>query len=281
MIAEGCSPAVVVTLTQDLSKRHSDFVDLEPLAKENGIPVVRVRNINDPASIEAVRAEAPDTLFIVGWSQICGADFMQLAPDRAIGYHPTALPRMRGRAALPWTILNDEKITGGSLFWMDDGIDTGDILEQRFFHIAPRETARTLYDKHMAALDAMIRASLVSLASDAPPRRKQDEACATYAARRRPEDGRIDWAASVETIDRLIRAVSRPYPGAFTTHSGKRLVIWNAEYSADHPYHAAAGQVVKVDGRSFDVVASNGLLHVTEWESDEIATIRNHTVLGR
>lgn len=281
MIEEGCPPAVVATLSLDLSKRHSDFVDLEPLAREHDIPVVRVNNINDPESIEAVRAAAPDYIYIVGWSQICGPEFMQLAPDRAIGYHPTALPRMRGRAAQPWTILNDEKITGGSLFWVDDGVDTGDILEQRFFHVSPRETARSLYDKHMGALDAMIRASLTSLATGTPPRKKQDEDCATYAARRRPEDGRIDWTAPAREIDRLVRAVSRPYPGAFTTYAKKRLVIWSAEFTADHNHHGVIGQVVSVKENGFDVVTGDGLLHVTDWDGEELSSIRNHAVLGR
>jgi len=281
MIDEGHPPVVVVTLREELSKRHSDFVDLGPLAAEHGITVVRVRNINDPESVAAVRAEAPDFIYIVGWSQICGSDFMQLAPGRAIGYHPTALPRMRGRAVLPWTILNDEKITGGSLFWVDDGVDTGDILEQRFFHVSPRETARTLYDKHMAALDSMIRASLVGLTSGLSPRRKQDEACATYAARRRPEDGRISWAAPAEDIDRLVRAIGRPYPGAFTTYGDKRLVIWSADFTIDHDYHGLVGQIVRVSSEGFDVITGDGLLHVIDWEGEGISSLRNHTVLGQ
>lgn len=281
MIAEGFAPAVVATLAKDLSVRHSDFVDLEPLAQEHDIPVVRVRNINDADATASIRAAAPDYIFIVGWSQICGPAFMQLAPERVIGYHPAALPRMRGRAVLPWTILNDEKITGASLFWMDNGVDTGDILEQRFFHVAPRETARTLYDKHMLALDAMIRSSLRSLSSGNAPRRKQDEACATYAARRRPDDGRIDWSAPAKAIDRLVRAVSKPYPGAFTDHANKRLVIWQADYVSQHAYHAIPGQVVEVGDGWFDVVTGDGLLRVNEWEGEGISAIRNHLVLGR
>lgn len=281
MIDEGHVPAVVVTLEKELSKRHSDFVDLEPLAREHDIPVVRVRSINDPESVAAVRAESPEYIYIVGWSQICGPEFMQLAPDRAIGYHPTALPRMRGRAAQPWTILNDEKITGGSLFWVDEGVDTGDILEQRFFHVAPRETARTLYDKHMAALDSMIRASLASLATGSPPRQPQDETCATYVARRRPEDGRIDWSSPAKDIDRLIRAVTRPYPGAFTTYAKKQLVIWEADYSDDHQHQGVIGQVVNVSEDGFHVVTGDGLLRVCDWEGVEVSAIRNHAVLGQ
>ncbi len=281
MIAEGFPPAVVATLSDDLSGRHSDFVDLEPLARDHDVPVVRVRNVNEPETIEAISAASPDYIFIIGWSQICGPEFMQIAPGQVIGYHPAALPRMRGRAVLPWTILNDEKITGGTLFWMDDGVDTGDILEQRFFHVAPRETARTLYDKHMLALDSMVRASLKPLASGTASRTKQDQACATYAARRRPEDGQIDWTAPAQEIDRLIRAVGKPYPGAFTTHAGKQLVVWEAEHSHQHSYHGIAGQVVDVNEATFDVITGDGLLRVYGWEGEEISSIRNHVVLGR
>ena len=281
MIGDGVLPALIVTLSEDLSKRHSDFVDLEPTAKEHDIPVLRVRNINDADAIEAIRGAVPDTIYVVGWSQICGPEFMQIAPGRVIGYHPAALPRLRGRATLPWTILNEEKITGGSLFLVDDGVDTGDIVEQRFFHVAPRETARTLYDKHMLALESMIRASLASLAAGNLPLTKQDDTCATYAARRRPEDGRIDWTASARTIDRLIRAVGRPYPGAFTTYGEKRMVIWRADYVDHHTYHGSAGQIVEVTDNGFDVLTGNGMLRVEEWEGEGFSSIRNHEVLGR
>ena len=74
-----------------------------------------------------------------------------------VGYHPAPLPRLRGRAVIPWTILLDEKITASSLFWIDEGVDSGPLLAQRFFHIAPDETAATLYARHMTALDAMLR----------------------------------------------------------------------------------------------------------------------------
>jgi methionyl-tRNA formyltransferase len=281
MIDAGHPPTIVATLENELSKRHSDFVDLGPLAEEHSIRVLRVRNINDPEAIAALREAAPDYIFVVGWSQICGEEFMQIALGRVIGYHPAALPRMRGRAVLPWTILNDEKITGSTLFWMDDGVDTGDILEQRFFHVAPRETARSLYDKHVAAIASMIRSALAALASGNPAREKQDETCATYAAQRRPTDGLIDWTQSASRIDRLIRAVTKPYPGAFTTCNGKQLVIWRARHLGEHNHHSIVGQVVELSENGFDVVTGNGLLRVEDWEAEELTSIRKHAVLGR
>src|SRR3546814_2322762 len=91
--------------------------------------------------LEAVSALAPDYVFVIGWSQICKPAFRQAAGGQVIGYHPAPLPRLRGRAVIPWTILLDEKITASTLFWIDDGVDSGPILAQRYFHIAPDETA--------------------------------------------------------------------------------------------------------------------------------------------
>jgi len=279
MIAAEHPPVIVATLARDLAKRHSDFADLAPLAKEQGVKIARVRNINDRDAIEAIRGAKPDYIFVIGWSQICGPEFMKLAPGKVIGYHPAPLPRMRGRAVLPWTILNDEKITGATLFWMDGGVDTGDILEQRFFHVAPRETARTLYDKHMVALDSLIRGGLDSIVSDSPARVKQDEACATFAARRRPDDGRIDWSRPAKEIDRLVRAVTKPYPGAFADYSGGRLTVWRSRYFAEHDHHGIRGQVVDISEDAIDVITGEGMLRIEDWEISGETPIRKHAVL--
>jgi len=280
MIEADCAPVIVATLEPDLAGRHSDFVDLQPLADAHGIGIVRVRNVNDEAALAQVRDVAPDYIFVIGWSQICGPEFMQIAPDRVIGYHPAPLPRMRGRAVLPWTILNDEKITGATLFWIDEGVDTGDILEQRFFHVAPRETARSLYDKHMLALDSMVRAALPALVAGNAPKERQCEVYATYAARRRPDDGLIDWTRPARDIDRLVRAVSRPYPGAFTHLGTDRLTIWKAQHIDGERHHGVIGQVVRVSSEHMDVITGESMMRIEEWEFSGGAAIRQHCVLG-
>src|SRR3546814_501635 len=125
---------------------------------------------NAPDVLEAVSALAPDYVFVIGWSQICKPAFRQAAGGQVIGYHPAPLPRLRGRAVIPWTILLDEKITASTLFWIDDGVDSGPILAQRYFHIAPDETAAILYRQHMEALDRMLRESLPMIAQGSAPR---------------------------------------------------------------------------------------------------------------
>jgi methionyl-tRNA formyltransferase len=274
--------AAVVTLNGERSGRHSDFVDLEPAAARMGARVIRVDNVNHDASLAAIDAIGADYIFVVGWSQICGPRFLDLAPGRVIGYHPAALPRMRGRAAIPWTILNQEAITAGSLFWIDGGTDTGDLLDQHYFHVSPGETAASLYAKHMEALVAMLERSLVLLARGEAPRRPQDEACATLCARRTPADGRIDWAAPADDVLRLVRAVGRPYPGASTNIGSTPLTIWAAAPAPDaHRHVASPGQIVAVDADSFVVMCgARSAITVNEWSGSERRPPL-HAVLGR
>jgi methionyl-tRNA formyltransferase len=274
--------AAVVTLLDDLSGRHSDFTDLSQDADALGIDVIRVRNVNDEDALAKLEALAADYIFVVGWSQICGPDFLALAPERVIGYHPAPLPRMRGRAAIPWTILQQEAITAGTLFWIDSGTDTGAVLDQHFFHVSPRETAASLYAKHMKALSIMFERTLPILAAGHMPRLVQDEECATWSARRGEEDGWIDWSAPAVDVARLVRAVGRPYPGAFTHAKGKRLQIWSADACDRGERHfGRSGQVVEVHDGGFTVLCGERTsLNVTEWNSPDQRPPRLHSILG-
>lgn len=280
--AEDWEVALVVTLPLELKERHSDFVDLGPQAEALGAAVLRAAKTNVPETLNAIREAQPDYIFVVGWSQLCGPDFLAIRPGKVIGYHPAALPRLRGRAALPWTILLDEKITAGSLFWMEEGTDDGDILAQSYFHLAPDETAAELYDKHMVALRQMLDESLPILAAGREPRQKQDERYATWAAKRTPRDGLIDWRDDARTIDRLVRAVGRPYPGAFT-HAGQgKLTIWKSEpVGGANLHHAAPGQIVAREGDTLTIQTGSGLLRLLEWESEKEKTPLMHAILGR
>ncbi|MFV0645154.1 MAG: methionyl-tRNA formyltransferase [Sphingomonadaceae bacterium] len=273
---------LVLTLPPALHSRHSDIVDLCPLAAKAGATVHLTGDGNESDSLAAIANAQPDYIFVIGWSRICGPDFLSLCPEKIVGYHPAALPRLRGRAALPWTILLEEKITAGSLFWMAEGTDDGDILSQEYFHIAPDETASTLYEKHMAALKRMLTQTLPLLARGEEPRKKQDERYASWAARRTAQDGRIDWSCSAYEIDRLVRAVGRPYPGAFSQIGDSRIVIWQSAISTLNPaqFHALPGQIIARQKGSFTIQTGNGLLDVLEWEHDGQRQLPMHSILG-
>ncbi|WP_343222084.1 methionyl-tRNA formyltransferase [Novosphingobium profundi] len=279
--APGWEVPLVLTLPPELHTRHSDIVDLAPLAQALGAGIGHAAKSNGEDVLAMVRAAAPDYVFVVGWSQIVQEEFLAIATSGTIGYHPAPLPRLRGRAAIPWTILLDEPISASSLFWIGPGADTGDILAQRFFHVAPDETAQGLYDRHMNALRGLLRTNLPLLAEGRAPREKQDERFATWAARRTPADGRIDWRADAAQIDRLVRAVGRPYPGAFSMCGASRLTVWATRPCGDGwHHHALPGQVLGFEGGTMRVMTGSGPIDVVEWESADGAAPRIHAILG-
>ena len=282
--AAGWDLSLVISLPPSLEHRHSDFVDLSDAAARAGATMLHAADINSPEICEAIVAAGPDYVFVIGWSQICRPGFMAIAPGRMIGYHPAALPRMRGRAVIPWTILSDEAITGSTLFWIDDGVDSGPILEQEFLHIAPDETAATLYARHSQALRKMLANALPALAAGTARRETQDERFATWVARRTPECGRIDWSLPARETERLIRAVGRPYPGARTRmpSRGHDLIIWQARMNAEGSRHLARpGQVVARNGAVFTIMCGDrSTIEVLEWDSGDGRPPAVHMILG-
>ncbi len=273
--------ALVLTLPPSLHARHSDIVDLAPLAQVLGVDLGYAAKSNAQETLAMVRTARPDYVFVVGWSQLVGEEFCAIASRGTIGYHPAPLPRLRGRAVIPWTILLNEPISASTLFWIGQGTDDGDILAQEFFHVAPDETAHGLYAKHMDTLRGMLRSWLPQVASGHAPRHKQDTRFATWAARRTPADGDIDWGADAEHIDRLVRAVGRPYPGAFSWIGASRMTVWSTRLCAEPwRYHALPGQVLGIDGAVMRVMTGSGPIDLVEWESADGVMPRVHGILG-
>jgi methionyl-tRNA formyltransferase len=280
--ASGWEVSALVTLPPELSRRHSDYRDLSPRARELGAEVIHAPDSNAPEIVDAVRAIEPAYVFVIGWSQICRSNFREAVGNRVLGFHPAPLPRLRGRGVIPWTILNQEPITASTLFQIDDGMDTGAVLAQKFFHVAPDETATTLVAKHLAALTGMLRDLLPALARGEAQAILQDERLATWAARRIPADGLLDWRRPAGDLWRLIRASTRPYPGAFTTSRGQRLTIFAAEPSdLGERYLGVPGQVIACAEGSFAVSCGDGrALRATDWGSADGAPPKLHARLG-
>ncbi|WP_037470516.1 methionyl-tRNA formyltransferase [Sinorhizobium fredii] len=263
------APALVVTLPPESAGRHSDFADLGAVGRSAGCAVFYTTDINHPAVLEAMASVEPDLTFVIGWSQVCRQPFRDVARLGTIGFHPAALPRLRGRAVIPWTILRDEDVTGSTLFWLDEGIDTGPILLQRLFTVAADETARSLYAKHTVNLSEMVIEAVTLVEGDNPPRIEQHHDQASYCARRTAEDGLIDWNASADAVLRLIRAVGAPYPGAFSIYDGERIRI-DAAVRFENPgrFIGLVGQVQCHSKHGFVVLCGDGeCIDVLAWAS--------------
>jgi methionyl-tRNA formyltransferase len=235
--AAGGKLDLAITLHDELARKKSGRVYLDDFCATHSIDLVKIRHVNDEDSIQAIKARGIDWLFIIGWSQIAGQAVLDAPKKGVLGIHPTLLPEGRGRAPIPWAILKGLKQTGVTLFKLDSGVDTGEILAQEILPLAPDETATTLYSRVSEAHKAIIGNIWQSLVDDTLELRKQDESKVTIWETRTPEDGRITSDMTVAEVDRLVRATTHPYPGAFMKRSygGDILRIWSGRISdIDH-----------------------------------------------
>lgn len=220
---------LLITLHDKKGRNKSGRIYLDEFANDRNITIIKVNHINDNNAIEAIKAHNIDWLFIIGWSQIASKGIIETPSKGVIGAHPTLLPEGRGRAAIPWAIIKGLDTTGVTFFKMDEGVDTGPILGQEEVQIEKEETATTLYDKVNKAHEIIIQKIIKKLHNNEILEIIQDESRATYWEERKPEDGQLFFDMPLDQADRLIRATTKPYPGAFIMIKNKKYIIWSGK----------------------------------------------------
>ena len=260
----------VLGLAVEDSQNVSGYERLDVIARAAGIPYRDFQKINDPAVLSTVRAWKPDLLFVVGLSQMVKPELLAVPSKAAVGFHPTMLPENRGRAPIAWLILETvggKTRTGAATFFvMEKEPDSGPILAQVPFNVTPHDYAADVYRKMESAIDAALDQWLPRLIAGEWDPKPQDDSRATYRGARRPEDGLIDWTCSADEIHALVRAASRPHPGAYTFVEGKKLIIWCAEKEAPVKGDATPGVIVSHEPAGFRVQAGGGSIVLTEIE---------------
>ncbi len=258
----------VLGLDPAKSANVSGYTRLDSLAKEGGIPYAEFDDLNAAPVVEMVRRWAPDVFFIVGLSQMVKKDLLSIPRLGCVGFHPTRLPEARGRAPVAWMAL-EGRSGAATFFVMNERADAGPILVQEPFSVSETDYSADVVRKLEAAMDVALDRWLPRLKSGEWKAVPQDETKASYYGKRSPEDGVIDWNWPAKKIHALIRAASRPYPGAYTFAEGRKLVIWKVELETGLPYRGVAGRIVHSDGsKGWLVQAGDGLLWLTETEFD-------------
>ena len=198
-------------------------------AREKGIPVFTPENVNTPEWREKIAALAPDLILSVYYRHMIGTRILAMPRLGAFNMHGSLLPRYRGRAPINWAVLHGEPRLGMTLHRMVAAPDAGAIVDQDGVEIAPRDTAEQAFRKVLPCARRVLARQIDALLAGTARETPQDDAQATYFGGRKPEDGRIDWRQTSQQIFNLIRAVTDPYPGAFTDVGGARLMVWWAE----------------------------------------------------
>jgi methionyl-tRNA formyltransferase len=182
------------------------------------VPVLQPARIKDRQAIEEIRALKPDVIVVMAYGQILPRDVLEIPTIASLNLHASLLPRWRGAAPIQAAIAAGDRETGITVMYVDEGLDTGDILLQRTIDIVSAETGRSLHDRLARVAPEALLESLELLAKGSASRIPQDNALATYAPKLKREDGKIDWTGPADAIERKIRAFD-PWPGAFMTIS--------------------------------------------------------------
>lgn len=202
-------------------------------AAEMDVPVFAPEDINHPLWVNRIRELAPDVIFSFYYRTLLSDDILQLPSFGAFNLHGSLLPRYRGRAPVNWVLVNGETQTGVTLHKMVSRADAGDIVAQSVVAIDEEDTALTLHGKCRTAAAALLAQQLPLIRSREITLTRQDESRASYFGRRTAADGLIDWHKSAREINNLIRAVTEPYPGAFTFLGERKVTIWRARVVKD------------------------------------------------
>ena len=277
LLEDGAQIVGVLTLDETKATTTTAYTPFDELVHHHRLVVRKFTSLKDEEITAWARELNPDLGIIVGVSQLIGGDLLVVPPRGFIGMHPTLLPEGRGRAPIPWALIKGLTRTGVSLFYCDPQADTGDLLAQCEVPIYYEDVSATLGCRTDTAAIELFRNSLPQLAAGTALRCPQDDGRATLWPRRQPEDGLIDWSRTATELYNWIRALTHPYPGAFSFYDGRRINVWSARESADRR-HGRPGEVLAVLPHGVLVACGQGslLLTNTSWEGDT----GNHTVFS-
>jgi len=231
-------------------------------AHKLGLPVFQPEKVKDPSFLDAFHALSPDMVVVAAFGQILPKSIIEFPPMGCLNIHPSLLPKYRGAAPINWTIIRGETVTGVTIIYMDEGMDSGDILLQEKVDIHPLESYGSLHDR-LANIGAnLLLDAIEKTVSGAAVRRPQDASQATYAPRLKKETCLINWSANSIDIGNLIRGLS-PEPAAYTFLDGQVLKIFAAEACQVHTSDAP-GTISKIDSSGLLVAAAKGTVSIKE-----------------
>lgn len=223
--------AALFTHEDDAGERQW-FSSCAHLAREHGVPVYTVEPRDGDEVERVVAGIAPDLILSFYYRKMIPERILALARLGAFNMHGSLLPRYRGRAPLNWAIIHGESETGVTLHVMVKAADAGDMIDWQAVPIGPDETAGEVAMRIPAAAVAVVARQIDALKAGKAPRHKQDEGRVTYYGIRKPEDGLIDWSQTSRQVVDLVRAVTVPFPGAFTFADGRKIMVWRANIAA-------------------------------------------------
>ncbi len=255
---------VVAVVTQkDKPKGRGQEVSCTPVkesALKLNIPVLQPDKVKEDSFVEELRTLNPDVIVVIAFGQILSKEILDMPKYGCVNVHASLLPKYRGAAPIQWAVIDGEEKSGVCTMKMDEGLDTGDIIDKEEITLDPKETGGSLFDKLAALGGELILKTLQNLEFGNEQFIKQDDSKSTYAKKMTKDLGHIDFTKDAVSIERLIRGLN-PWPSAFTYLDGKVMKIWDADVvdAGGEP-----GTVISEDKDSFVIATGDKALKVNE-----------------
>ena len=251
--------SAIISYAPELKKNYSDYADFDLLGEKYNVINKKVKKINDTENIEFLKKLNPDLILVMGWSQLLNNDIIKIPKIGIVGSHPTELPKFRGRSPIPWTIIKGLKNSALTFFYIEEGVDNGDIVDQQTFEVQNYDDATSLYEKITKLGKNMLEKNLLLLEKGMVIRKKQnEEEFIENWSKRNPSDGEINWQSSAKEINTLIRATTYPYPGAFTFFKNKKIIVWKSSFQESS--NSESGKIISLNNGIPTIGTSKGIL---------------------
>lgn len=255
---------VAAVVTQpDKPKGRGREIQMTPVkecALKHQIPVWQPVRAGDASFVASMRELRPEVIVVVAFGQILSKELLDVPTHGCINIHASLLPLYRGAAPVQWAVINGDKESGITTMRMDEGMDTGDILEKMTVELDAKETGGSLFDKLSRLSGGLLLSTLDQLEAGGLTPVRQNHEQATYVKKISKEMGEIDWSKPAAEIERLVRGLN-PWPSAFTYWNGKLLKIWEADVMPE-PADGICGQVAEAAGDRLRIITGDGILAV-------------------
>ena len=236
---------------------------VKEVALKHQIPVYQPQKVRETEFTETLRRLAPDVIVVAAFGQIITKEIMEIPRYGCINVHASLLPAYRGAAPIQWAVINGEKESGVTIMQMDEGLDTGDMIDKVVVPLAEDETGGSLFDKLSQAGAGLCVKVLKDLEEGKAVREKQPEESTTaYASMISKKMGEVNWNESAKSIEQLIRGLN-PWPSAYTKLQGKTLKLWQAQVE-EQEEEGRPGEILRVEKDAFYVKTGKGLLKIKE-----------------
>lgn len=271
LLAAGYEIQAVFTHVDDKNENNF-FSSVAQLCAEHDLPVFAPADANHPLWVDRIEKLAPDFIFSFYYRHMLGQPILDIPKLGAFNLHGSLLPRYRGRAPANWVLVNGEKETGVTLHKMVSRPDAGDIVAQQIVPIADADTALTLHAKLRDATTNLLKDILPAMKANDFNSQPQDESVASYFGRRTPADGEIHWNKSVREVHNLVRAVTQPYPGAFSFAGDRKLLVWQSKILPAQAGKKEPGTIISIN--PLQVTCADGVLEIVSGQFEQGLFVR-------